>query len=171
MNAIDLLKKQHRKVELILKRLETAKSGQQAMVTDLATVLTAHLRIEEEIFYPVARRVGKQKNGSIVLELSEEHAVVTLELERLMKSGVTDPMFKARVAVITELVMNHFNKEEEEVFPAIQKLVEKRVLERIGNQLVAKFDETVEQGYRKALQIEKRVTAVRAIRAAQARRA
>lgn len=170
MNAIDLLEKQHRKIEEILKRLETARSGQQSLVTELATTLGSHSHIEEQIFYPAARRVMKKNGIDIVLESYEEHAVVTLELERLAKSGIKDEMFKARCAVIKELVMTHVQKEESELLPKVRKLIDKRTLDKLGQQMQALFDETVDEGYETILQREKRQSAVRASKATQARR-
>lgn len=169
MNAIDLIEKQHRKVEQILKRLQSAKSGQEQLLIELATNLTAHARIEEQIFYPAAQRVMKQKNG-IILEAYEEHAVVVLELDRLIKGREHDPMFKARVKVVCDLVSHHVEEEEESILPQAKKLLDKRTLEKLGDQMEALFEETVEEGYQKALLREKRLGAVKTTRS-QARRA
>lgn len=158
MNAISLLEKQHRKVEQILKRLQNAKSGQEDLVTELATNLTAHSRIEEEIFYPACREVLKGKD-SIILESYEEHAVVVLELDRLIKSKVSGEMFKARAKVIKDLVTHHIDEEEEQLLPKIQKMMDEDTLDQLGDEMKALFDETVEEGYEKALQQEKRQSA------------
>lgn len=169
MNAIDLIEKQHRKVEQILKRLQSAKSGQEQLVTELATNLTAHARMEEKIFYPAAQRAMKQKNG-VIYAAFEEHAIVTLELDRLLKGRVSDAMFKARAKVINDLVMHHVQEEEEMILPQVRKLLDKRTLDRLGEQMEALFDETVEEGYEKALAQEKRQSAVKTGRSQSSRR-
>jgi hemerythrin superfamily protein len=160
MNAIDLIEKQHRKIEQLLKRLQNAKSGQEQILIELATTLTGHARMEEEIFYPAAQRLLKEKNG-VVLKAYEEHAVVTLELDRLLKGKISDAMFKARVKVINDLVMHHIEEEDESILLQVKKLSNKRALDRLGDKMEVLFRDTVEEGYRRALMTERRQSAVR----------
>ena len=52
MKATLLLKKQHRKVERILERLEHNDNEDIDALTELANDLAAHMVIEQTIFYP-----------------------------------------------------------------------------------------------------------------------
>jgi hypothetical protein len=63
LDAIALLKADHRKVEDLFAQLEAAKGAgkKQALVQNICTELSAHTVIEEEIFYPACR--GKVEEG------------------------------------------------------------------------------------------------------------
>ena len=57
LDAIALLKADHRKVEGLFKKFEAAKSGsaKKALAREICTELSVHTTIEEEIFYPACR--------------------------------------------------------------------------------------------------------------------
>ena len=63
LDAIELLKEDHRNVEGIFKQFEklqeddTADESKRALVERACAALTVHTRIEEEIFYPAVRDV------------------------------------------------------------------------------------------------------------------
>jgi hypothetical protein len=93
MKATTLLENQHRKVEAIFKKLENAKpNSAAALVTELATDLAGHMVIEEEIFYPAAKRV----KNDLVLESYEEHALAAHGLKRLVEALLTTRVFTRR---------------------------------------------------------------------------
>ena len=54
LDAIALLKADHRKVEDLFEKYESAKteSVKKTLATQICTELTVHATIEEEIFYP-----------------------------------------------------------------------------------------------------------------------
>lgn len=57
LDAIALLKADHRKVEELFKKFEGAKGAikKQDLVTKICMELTVHCAIEEEIFYPACK--------------------------------------------------------------------------------------------------------------------
>src|SRR6478752_3453911 len=92
MKATDLLKQQHRKVEALFRKLEKG-HGDEGLVEELASNLTSHMAIEQEIFYPAIREVAEDLIG----ESFEEHSVAELALKRLLAATPGAPAFKARV--------------------------------------------------------------------------
>ena len=56
-DAIALLKADHRKVEDLFEKFETAKDAdrKKALALEICTELTVHATIEEEIFYPACK--------------------------------------------------------------------------------------------------------------------
>ncbi len=58
LDAVALLKADHRKVEDLFEKFEAAKSGsvKQKLVQQICIELTVHATIEEEIFYPACKR-------------------------------------------------------------------------------------------------------------------
>ena len=93
MNAIDLLKKDHRAMEKLLDRLDaTSTAGPEEREKLFATIkkeIEAHEAIEEEILYPALKQHPKAKE--IVLEGYEEHHVVDLLLGEIEDPPTTRP--------------------------------------------------------------------------------
>ena len=147
MNATTLLTKQHRKAEALFKKLESAKSNASSIVMELATDLAAHMVIEEEIFYPAAKKVKKD----LVLESYEEHALAEYGLQRLVAADPAAESFEAKVTALKELIEHHVEEEEEDLFPKVAKALGDEENEALGMKMKARFDEIVEAGYEKAL--------------------
>ena len=63
MDPIQLLKKQHREVEALFKKIEKTRSAEQrrALMAELASNLKLHMAIEEEIFYPAVQQLPAKK--------------------------------------------------------------------------------------------------------------
>src|SRR5690349_5783627 len=72
MDAIDLLKEQHREVESLFKQIESTADTEEKveLVQDLANSFAAHATIEERIFYPAAYR---ESTKEVLDEAVEEH--------------------------------------------------------------------------------------------------
>jgi hemerythrin superfamily protein len=137
MDALSMLKKQHREVEGLFKKAE--KATQPAMRRDLvdqiATKLERHAQLEEEIVYPAIREVRNKKAEEMVLEAYEEHAVVKLVLAQLADADPGDERFPAKITVLSELVKHHVQEEEKEMFKLAQKLG-KDELRSLGEQMM-----------------------------------
>jgi len=140
MNAIDLLKQQHKKTKAALDKASEgkldAKDSKKA-----ADELVAHMVIEEHIFYPRIRELMKDMVG----ESFEEHTVARFELARCLTAR-GDEQIKARFTVLKELIEHHVEEEEKEMFPKVQKAVDKDELERLGTRMEAMFQSAVEAG-------------------------
>jgi iron-sulfur cluster repair protein YtfE (RIC family) len=143
MKATSLLEKQHRKVESILKKLESSKGDKSALLRELADDLAAHMAIEQEIFYPAVRALKED----LIAESFEEHAVAELALKRLLATSPSAPSFKAKVTTLKELIEHHVEEEEEELFPAIEKKLDEEDLEELGARMKATFESAVERGF------------------------
>jgi iron-sulfur cluster repair protein YtfE (RIC family) len=124
MKATDLLKKQHREVKALFKKVEkTEDAGQRRQLLEqIAQDLKMHTRIEEEIFYPAIRDLGTKKAEEMIDEAFEEHHVVDLVLAELPSVDPEDERFAAKMTVLSELVEHHVEEEEEEMFKLAQKL-------------------------------------------------
>src|SRR5207253_9871467 len=76
MDAITLLKNDHRKVEKIFSDIEKGNGNRKQLFNELATELTVHAEIEEQLFYPAAK--DAEPTRDLVLESYEEHKQVKL---------------------------------------------------------------------------------------------
>jgi iron-sulfur cluster repair protein YtfE (RIC family) len=143
MKATALLEKQHRKVEAIFRKLESAKTSPVPLLEELANDLAGHMTIEQELFYPAIQGV----DPDMVAESFEEHAIAELALKRLLVTSPDSEQFDARVSTLKKLIMSHVEEEESDLFPKVEKKLEAGYLNELGKQMKARFDEVVEIGF------------------------
>ena len=135
MDAITLLKEDHRTVEQLFKRFEQA--GDRAHVQKRQIVdriieeLSVHAAIEEQVFYPVARTTVPDAED-IALESLEEHHVVKWLLAELVDMDPAQERFDAKVTVLIENVRHHVEEEENEFFPMVRKALGRNELADLG---------------------------------------
>jgi hypothetical protein len=140
MNAIELLKAQHKKTKAALEKAAKGKLD-AAESKKAADELVAHMVIEEHVFYPRVRELMKDMVG----ESYEEHTTARFALARALTARGEDQV-KARFTVLKELVGHHIDEEEEEMFPKVQKGIDAAELERLGTRMLAMFEQAVELG-------------------------
>ena len=141
MKATDLLKKQHKEVKALFKKLEDTDNPRmrRQLMTDISQNLEAHTTIEEEIFYPAVRELESRNAEEMVLEAYEEHHVVKLVLADLPRVNPEDERFVAKMTVLSELIEHHVEDEEKDMFKLAQKLG-KDELEELGEQMEERFE-------------------------------
>jgi hemerythrin-like domain-containing protein len=144
MKATDLLKKQHREVEGLFKKVEKAEDGQERrqLMDEIRMSLEAHTTIEEEIFYPAVAETGTKKAEEMVNEAFEEHHVVKLVLKELPTVDPQDERFEAKMTVLSELVEHHVDEEEKEMFKIASKLG-KEESEDLAQRMETRFEELI----------------------------
>ena len=148
MKATDLLKKQHKSVKALFKKVENTKDARRRrqLMDEITNELKIHTKIEEEIFYPAVREIGTSKAEELVDESFEEHHVVDLVLAELPKVDPEDDRFAAKMTVLSELVQHHADEEEEEMFPMCEKKLGRERLQQLGEQM----QQMAESGQRRA---------------------
>ena len=124
-NAIDLLKNDHRTVEELFKQYEDIKDGtddatKEELVAQICDALTIHAQIEEQIFYPAARRVLQEQGQELLNEAAVEHQTQKDIVGRLEMAPTSDPLYDAGVQVLSEYVKHHVREEENELFPKVR---------------------------------------------------
>ena len=141
MDAIRLLKNDHKEVEALFKELEeispTAKASRKKIFERIDEALTVHAKIEETIFYPAVKaRANRDKEAKEeVLEAYEEHSNVKAMLKKLEETEPSDETYEAKLQVLHELVKHHVKEEEHVLFPEAKGLLEKEELEALGQEL------------------------------------
>ena len=139
MNAIDLLKKDHKKVKELLEELVSsatrAERRRGELLQQIARELELHTTVEEEIFYPEFRRAGgTAEDAKMCFEAIEEHrAVKKLVLPDLQNTSTDSEMFSGRAKVLKELVLHHAKEEEKEMFSHAKQVFDKDQLARLGD--------------------------------------
>jgi hemerythrin superfamily protein len=133
MNAITLLKNDHKTVEGLFKRFEKlgprAVKTKQDVVERIIRELSIHAAIEEMLFYPAVRELAPD----MVLESLEEHHIVKWVLSELEGMSAEHERFDAKVSVLMENVRHHVEEEEKELFPEVSKRLGRARLDELGD--------------------------------------
>lgn len=109
-DAIALLKADHRAVEALFEKFESAKSDRkQALAEQICNELKIHTIIEEEIFYPALK--GKIEEETYT-EAYVEHDAAKILINDIMASSAGDEFFAAKVKVLSEEIKHHVHEEE-----------------------------------------------------------
>jgi len=138
-NAIELLREDHRKVKDLFDHFEATESGDKKQIVDTTLrELAVHTAIEEEIFYPAARRALENIDGDqsdTIDEAWEEHHVVKLLAAELKKMRASDDRYDAKFTVLAEAVKHHIEEEEGELFPKLEGHIEN---EELGEKMMTR---------------------------------
>ncbi len=144
VDAIQMLKADHRKVEELFNRFMKGNSAEhQAIAQQIFRELKVHSTLEEELFYPMlqgysASMDGKtdDSNNENVLDVDEideagredlseititsaydDHRMMGDQVEQLLQMNASDSEFRQGMVELQEIVIAHVSMEEEELFP------------------------------------------------------
>lgn len=146
MDAVALLKADHRKVEDLFDKFEKAREPgrKKELVEEICTELCVHTLLEEEIFYPACQ--GKVEDEDVVHESYVEHDGAKVLVAELRQSSPDDEFYDAKVSVLSEDIRHHVKEEEkrgEGLFA--QAKAAGLDLGALGERLAARKEELMEQ--------------------------
>jgi hemerythrin superfamily protein len=145
-DAIALLKEDHRKVEELFKKFESASGDgrKEKLAKQICLELSVHAQIEEEIFYPACEGVVDE---DLLKESYVEHdAAKVLIAEIEAAGGESDEFFDAKVKVLSEEIEHHVEEEEKRetgVFSQARK--GDLDMDALGQQLAARKQQLLEE--------------------------
>ena len=129
MDITKILESDHREVEALFAKIERAKGAKrQPFVDQLATSLKAHMKLEEQVLYPVMGSVTGKKE---VDEAETEHELGRKCLADVVRLAPDKPGFDGALAATKAGISHHVKEEEDELFPKLRKNGTK-VLEQIA---------------------------------------
>lgn len=121
--------------ELVVADADEADRAQ--VVAELCRLLTVHAQIEQEFFYPAARRALDDED--LVDEAEVEHDGVRELVEELQAMAPYDQLYDDRVRLLEESVSHHVAEEERELFPQLRAAGID--LESLGEQMAARRED------------------------------
>lgn len=136
MDAFQLLKEDHRKVEQLFSQLERASGKAKLDVfKQIKTELELHTHVEEKVFYPALEE--PEQTHDLTLEAYEEHAVVKKLLKELSRAKTANDEWEAQAKVLQENVEHHVEEEENELFKKADKALSAEELEELSERMIA----------------------------------
>src|SRR6476619_7517121 len=123
MDALELLKTDHKNVKELFKKAEASKKPKQQkqLFEQIKAELETHTHIEETVFYPAIAK--KEDLKDMVAESLEEHKQVKTLLREMESLTSDSEKFEPKLKVLMENVEHHAVEEEEgKMFPKIRKI-------------------------------------------------
>ncbi len=139
LDAIALLKADHRKVEELFEKYESARSKKADIARQICMELTIHTMIEEEIFYPACRKAGV--DGDRMDEANVEHDGAKSLIAELENGTPDDEFYDAKVKVLSEEIKHRVKEEEKRGGVFSQARENGMDLQELGEQLAARKKE------------------------------
>jgi len=142
-DAIALLKADHRKVEDLFEKYESARSKKAGIARQICMELTIHTMIEEEIFYPACRKAGVESDA--IDEANVEHDGAKILIAELEAGTPEDDYYDAKVKVLSEEIKHHVKEEEQRGGIFSQAREAEIDLAGLGEQMAARKEELMAQ--------------------------
>lgn len=124
-DAVALLTADHREVKALFEKYEKLAEDQgdasdrQALAETICDMLIVHATIEEDIFYPAARKATQ--DDELLDEAQVEHAAAKDLIAQIKDISPDDDLYDAKVKVLGEQIDHHVEEEEGEMFPEARK--------------------------------------------------
>jgi len=118
-DALGLLKRDHRLVDELFTEFQQAAQQQlDPLARRICKLVRIHAQIEEELFYPAARRAVA--DPSLIDHAEREHAEAKSTITLVESMTSDDPKFKDAVAELATEIREHVAEEEGTLFPQLQ---------------------------------------------------
>lgn len=139
-DATALLRADHQLVNGLFEEFESARSSskKKQLAERICLELTIHAMVEEEIFYPAFSQAVK--DDELIPEARVEHETLKMLIAQVEGEEPGDPMYDARVKVMSEYVKHHVKEEQNEIFPKA-KAARKLDLVELGELIAARKEE------------------------------
>src|ERR1044071_6915938 len=136
MNALDLLKEDHDRVDKLFQKVGATDEGEHMDLFEQINVeLEVHTHIEEIIFYPTIRDNGDEELQKLVAEGVEEHRQAKMFLRELDALKTEGERFEAKLKVLMEDIKHHVQEEEGQMFPMVREQFDEYTLQTLGQEL------------------------------------
>ncbi len=124
-DAVKLLTDDHKEVHALFQKykklLGKDEDGtlRRPLAEQICVLLTVHAALEEEIFYPAARKAGV--DAALLDEAEVEHASCKDLIAQIRDMDADEECYDAKVTVLGEYIDHHVKEEQDEMFPKCRK--------------------------------------------------
>jgi hemerythrin superfamily protein len=139
MNAISMLKNDHRKVEKLFREFKTAGDRafrkREQIARKVCTELEIHSQLEEQLFYPAIQMTADAKGQDLVRAAIKEHHVVQTMIDELNVMSSEAENYGPTFKMLAEHVEHHIREEERAMLPSARDQLGQDGLEYLGDQM------------------------------------
>jgi hemerythrin-like domain-containing protein len=140
MDALTLVRQEHRKVEGLLERSERLEGDDEEeraiLIGQLQAALRHHVDQEEVILYTISRERARRAEVSLAPldQAIEQHRLID-RLSRELTEARSGDTFEAKLTVLIEQVRNHLDTEDSVLLTAIEDLIDDDTLMELGRRM------------------------------------
>jgi hemerythrin-like domain-containing protein len=141
MDALTLVRQDHRKLEGLLERCERVEEDgdeeRTVLLGQLQAALRHHVDQEESILYTIFRERARRAEVDLApLERTlEQHRLIDRLSRELTDTGPDDETLKAKLTVLTEQVRTHLDDEDGKLLTAIEDLIDDDTLMELARRM------------------------------------
>jgi hypothetical protein len=137
-DAIELLEREHRRFEELLKQgeetTERARASRRELLATLTAGLNTHELMEEKVLYPALE--GHPQAREVALEGFEEHHVADMILTELRDVSTSDEGWGAKFKVLKENIEHHIREEEGNMFRLARGIFSRQELRQLAARML-----------------------------------
>jgi iron-sulfur cluster repair protein YtfE (RIC family) len=135
MNAIELLKQDHDKVDKLFQQVKAEQGDMRELFEQIRIELEVHTQIEEQVFYPYLIENGNEELQDITKEGIEEHHQAKTLIREIKNLSEESEKLDPKLQVLMEDIEHHVQEEEGEMFPMVVEQFDGDTLEELGQEM------------------------------------
>ena len=141
MDALTLVRQEHRKVAGLLERCERLDGDdageRRVLLGQLQDALRHHVDQEESILYPIFRERARRAEVDLdpLEQALEQHRLIDRLSSELTEAGPGDATLEAKLTVLTEQVRGHLDTEDSVLLTAVEDLIDDDTLIELGRRM------------------------------------
>lgn len=142
MDVLQEIKDEHQGFKELITQIKDSKSiERKKLFGNLHSDIYGHHMAEELVLFPDVKENSGEAGNSIVLEMVEEHNLLTYQLSVIQKTPLDDETWEPKLEVLKEVLNHHIEEEERELLSLAKKVLERQALVDKYNQ----FEEAMEK--------------------------
>ncbi|MBV1757663.1 MAG: hemerythrin domain-containing protein [Dethiosulfatibacter sp.] len=147
MTVLDHIKEEHESFREKIAKIEATTSNKKMEIfNELFAEIHGHHEAEEKVIFPLVIDKKDEKTMDIVLEMIEEHTLVSYHFSVLEKESVDNETWDAKFSLLKEKLNHHLEEEEEEFLPMARKMIsEEKLIEMLDKFETVNEDKTKEK--------------------------
>lgn len=138
MNAIDILKDDHKKLISVMEQLEVVAKKQtdecDALFQQFKNLYNLHDDAEDKIIYPACKKLPQLE--WLVRKSYQAHHVVEVALLELRLMPYTGETWGPKFSVVRDSILTHIHEEENALFSQAASLLSNEELNNLGKQIL-----------------------------------
>lgn len=128
---IDLQRRDHAYMNQLFERYEDPAENQDAVFRELVALVTTHAFAEEEVLFPLSRRM-LSTGEAVSADIESKHQRINELLKEMEPMATGEPSFEQRVPELFGLLEADAREEEDILLPQLNQQLGRRRLQAVG---------------------------------------
>lgn len=133
--------KQHQALSDLLSKLADEPEQRPALLPKLERQLLAHAKAEEQTLYAATLSAGGKAAAPEIEESTREHQQMGELLQELGSLDPNDEGWEEALQTLTELVVDHVEEEESDVFELARRVLDDDTLDSLAKSFQAQYQQ------------------------------